>query len=106
MLNGAAWSAVNTTASVPIGAGDNGILLVGDDGSKLGSPGTVSYSTDGGSTWRVGTGMPYDQSVEAIAGQPTSTTLFAYCCGGDIYSSVDGGRDWALVSRALRRRAG
>lgn len=74
-------------------------------GAKLCSPGVVAYSTDGGSNWREATGLPYDQSVEALAGQPTSTTLFAYCYGGDSYTSADGGGIWTLLTRALRSSA-
>ena len=106
MLQGTQWLSVNGAPGGPIAAGGNGIVLVGDGGAKLGSPGSISYSFDAGSTWHPATGLPYDQSVEAIAGQPASVTFFAYCYGGDIYSSGDGGRSWSVLSRALRNRAG
>ena len=64
------------------------------------------YSTDGGSSWIAGAGLPYDQSVESLAGEPGSTVMFAYCYGGDVYVSTNGGRDWSVFSRGLRSRAG
>lgn len=106
LLKGGIWSASTGTRGGPIAAGSNGILVVGNGGAKLGSPGAVAYSTDGGSTWREASGLPYDQSVEALAGQPTSTTLVAYCYGGDIYMSADGGATWTLLTRALRASTG
>jgi hypothetical protein len=53
-------------------------------------------------TWIPGGGLPADQTVEAIAGHSGSATFFAYCYGGDLYVSNDGGASWALVSRAMR----
>jgi hypothetical protein len=106
LLTGSAWAALSgAPAAGPIAASGNA-LLVGDGGAKLGSPGTVFYSTDNGGTWLQGTGLPTDQSVEAIAGQPLSAAVVAYCYGGDIYASSDGGRTWNVLSRALRNRTG
>lgn len=106
ILQGTTWLPVKGAPSGPIAGGANGVMLAGDGGAKIGSPGTVSYSVDAGSSWHQATGLPIDQSVEAIAGQPTSTTFFAYCYGGDIYVSADGGRIWSLLTRALRSRSG
>ena len=106
VLKANAWSALTGVTAGPIGAGAGGALLVGNGGAKLGSPGSVQYSLDFGTTWRQGQGLPYDQSVEAIAGQPSSSTFFVYCYGGDIYLSTDGGGNWAVLSRALRSRTG
>jgi photosystem II stability/assembly factor-like uncharacterized protein len=106
MLEGGQWATVAGAPSGPIAAGANGVVLVGDGAGKLGSPGTVSYSIDAGATWHSAAGLPYDQSVEAVAGLPTSNTFFAYCYGGDVYSSTDRGRNWALLTRALRASAG
>jgi hypothetical protein len=106
LLRGDTWSTLIAAPGGPIAAGANGILIVGNGGAKVGSPGIVSYSLDGGTTWRQAAGLPYDQTVEAVAGQPTGVTFVAYCYGGDIYISGNGGRDWTLVSRALRSRAG
>lgn len=105
-LQGTAWVAESGAPAGPLAAGANGVALVGDGSGKLGSPGSVSYSVDAGATWHPATGLPYDQSVEAIAGQPTSITLFAYCYGGDVYTSGDGGRSWTLLTRALRTTSG
>ena len=81
-------------------------MVVGNGGGKLGSPGLVSYSTNGGATWFQAAGLPPDQTVEAIAGQPASATFFAYCYGGDVYQSTDGGRDWTVMTRTLRSSTG
>ena len=106
MLEGTQWVASSGAPVGPTAAGGNGIVLVGGGGAKLGSPGSISYSFDAGATWHPSAGLPYDQSVEAVAGQPASIVFFAYCYGGDVYTSGDGGRSWSVLSRALRNRAG
>jgi photosystem II stability/assembly factor-like uncharacterized protein len=106
VLEGAQWVAVSGAPAGPIAAGSNGVVLAGDGAGKLGSPGSVSYSIDAGVSWHPAAGLPYDQSVEALAGQPTSIVFFAYCYGGDVYSSTDGARDWTLLTRALRSSSG
>jgi photosystem II stability/assembly factor-like uncharacterized protein len=106
MLEGAQWVAVAGAPSGPIAAGANGIVVVGDGAAALGQPGSISYTFDAGATWHQAAGLPYDQSVEAIAGQPSSGSLFAYCFGGDVYTSADGGRTWVILSRGLRASAG
>ena len=106
LLKGNAWSVAGGGLGGPVGVAASGTLLVGNGGARLGSPGAVSYSTDAGITWASAIGLPYDQSVEAIAGQPNSTTLYAYCYGGDIYTSTDSGRAWTLLTRALRTTTG
>jgi hypothetical protein len=106
LLKGNTWSVAGGGLNGPVAAGASGVLLVGNGGAKLGSPGAVSYSIDAGTTWSPAIGLPYDQSVEAIAAQPNPTALFAYCYGGDIYTSTDGGRSWTLLTRALRTTTG
>jgi hypothetical protein len=105
-LQGAQWLAASGAPAGPTAAGANGVILVGDGSGKLSSPGSISYSIDGGATWHSAAGLPYDQSVEAIAGQPTSVNFFAYCYGGDLYKSSDGGGTWTLLTRALRTTSG
>jgi hypothetical protein len=105
LLKGRVWAKVTGVASGPIGAGAGGVLLVGDGGARL-SQGAVNYSSDLGTSWRQAQGLPYDQSVEAVAGQPGSATFYAYCYGGDIFVSLDGGSNWNALSDALRTRAG
>jgi hypothetical protein len=102
LLAGSSWQSTSGTLSGPVAAGANGTILVGNGGAKLGAPGLVSYSTNGGVTWLSGSGLPGDQTVEAIAGHAGSATFFAYCYGGDLYVSTDGGAGWALVSHAMR----
>lgn len=106
LLKGNAWAVAGGGLNGPVAAGANGILLVGNGGARLGAPGAISYSTDAGSTWGPAIGLPYDQSVEAIAAQTNPRALFAYCYGGDLYTSTDGGRSWTLLTRALRTTAG
>ena len=105
LLAGSAWSQVSGAPQGPLAAG-GGNLVVGDGGGTLGSQGSVAYSSDLGATWHQGSGLPYDQSVEAVAGQPGSKTFYAYCYGGDVYVSADGGGTWTVLSRALRSRSG
>lgn len=104
-LTNGRWSSVAGGLAGPMAASIN-TIVTGDGASKLGVQGVVMYSTDGGATWLAGAGLPYDQSVESLAGQPGSSVVFAYCYGGDVYVSTDGGRDWAVFSRGLRTRAG
>jgi hypothetical protein len=106
LLKAGSWSALAGVAGGPIGAGVDGVLLVGNGGAKIGAPGAIAYSLDLGTTWHQAQGLPYDQSVEAIAGEPASTIFVAYCYGGDIYKSTDGGGSWTVLTRALRSRAG
>jgi hypothetical protein len=106
LLKGNTWSVAGVGLGGPVAVADNGNLLVGNGGAKLRSPGAISYSTDAGATWSRATGLPSDQSVEAIAAQPNSTTLYAYCYGGDIYASTDSGHAWTLLSKALRTTSG
>ena len=101
VLNGTTWTK-SGDLSGPVAAGAGGTMLVGNGGGKLGSPGLVSYSTDGGANWRAASGLPIDQSIEALAGQSDSRAFFAYCYGGDIYMSTDGGRTWSLLTQRLR----
>jgi photosystem II stability/assembly factor-like uncharacterized protein len=105
LLKGTTWSVAGGGLNGPVSSG-RGVLLVGNGGAKLGSPGAISYSTDTGTTWSSAIGLPYDQSVEAIGGQPSSATVFAYCYGGDLYTSTDGGHVWSLLTRALRNNTG
>jgi photosystem II stability/assembly factor-like uncharacterized protein len=105
LLKGTTWSVAARGLNGPVSAG-RGVLIVGNGGAKLGSPGAISYSTDGGATWSSAVGLPYDQSIEAIAGQLSSTTLYAYGYGGDLYTSTDGGRSWTLLTRGLRTNSG
>lgn len=106
VLAGASWAKAGGGLTGPVAGGAGGTMVVGNGGGKLGSPGLVSYSTNGGATWFQAAGLPPDQTVEAIAGQPASATFFAYCYGGDVYQSTDGGRDWTVMTRTLRSSTG
>lgn len=75
---------------------------IGNGGAKLGQPGTLALTTNHGVVWIVASGLPRDQTVEAITAEPPGQNLFAYCYGGDLYGSADGGRSWHLVSISLR----
>jgi hypothetical protein len=104
-LNGAAWTKAGDLSG-PVGAGTGGSMVVGNGGAKLGVRAVASYSLDGGASWTQASGLPFDQTVEAIASQFGSNTFFAYCYGGDIYTSSDGGRVWTLLTKALRASSG
>ncbi|MGA7911619.1 MAG: hypothetical protein WCC30_08755 [Candidatus Dormiibacterota bacterium] len=105
VLSGSSWVAAGVLSG-PVAGGADGAMLVGNGGAKLGVAGVISYSPDGGITWNQATGLPPDQTVDALAGQPASSTFYAYCYGGDIYASVDNGRTWTILSRALRTATG
>jgi photosystem II stability/assembly factor-like uncharacterized protein len=106
LLVGNAWRQVGGSLAGPVAAGGNGTMVIGNGGAKLGSQGLISYSSNGGATWVPGNGLPFDQTVEAIAGQAGSGIFFAYCYGGDLYESADGGATWFVLSRALRASSG
>jgi photosystem II stability/assembly factor-like uncharacterized protein len=101
MLREEKWGVASGAPTGPMAGGANGAILIGDGGAKLGSPGSIMYSADG-IKWSQAAGLPKDQSVEAIAGQPTSRTFFAYCYGGDVYISTDAGHSWSLYTNKLR----
>lgn len=101
-LVGNTWTAVSAGAVGPIATAAGGTILVGNGGGKLGSAGAVAFSADGGVTWQKATGLPFDQTVEALASQSDSSTVYAYCYGGDLYLSSDSGRTWTLLSGRLR----
>lgn len=105
-LDGGGWTVSGAQLNGPVAAGTLGTILVGNGGAKLGAPALISYSTNGGVTWLPARGLPPDQTVEAIAGQAGSATFFAYCYGGDIYLSTDGGGSWTLLTRSLRSSTG
>jgi photosystem II stability/assembly factor-like uncharacterized protein len=100
---GTAWSGTAAPLSGSIATWP-GHFLVGDGGGRLGRPADVVVSQDGGATWQHATGLPPDQSVEALAAA-SDGTAFAYCYGGDVFESDDGGHTWRLVSSALRSPA-
>lgn len=106
LLAASGWVTAGSPLTGPVAAAGTGTILVGNGGAKLGSPGLISYSTNRGATWVPGRGLPLDQTVEAIAGQAGSGTLFAYCYGGDLYVSTDTGASWSLLSEALRAAMG
>lgn len=100
-LDAGNWFSTAGGLNGPLAAGADSAILVGNGGGKLGTVGQVSYSVDG-THWAPAHGLPFDQTVEALAGQQGSNTFFAYCYGGDVYSSSDDGQSWTLLSRFLR----
>jgi photosystem II stability/assembly factor-like uncharacterized protein len=68
--------------------------------------GSVSKSTDGGSTWfAVGPPLTQYDSVCALAIDPqTPTTLYAGSCRSGAFKSTDGGSNWSAVDFGLRQR--
>jgi photosystem II stability/assembly factor-like uncharacterized protein len=97
------WAQTTAQLGGPVAALPNGGMMVGDGGARLGGPVAVAFSTDGGATWSRGTGLPGNQTVEALAVTAgAEARVYAYCFGGDLYSSGDGGRSWTLVNTGLR----
>ena len=96
------WHPVGSATGGPVAATGAGAIWVGDGGARLGSAGAVESSLDGGKTWSAGTGLPVNQSVDALATDGDQGHLWAYCFGGDLFSSADAGKTWTLVSSALR----
>ncbi|HEV1997160.1 MAG TPA: hypothetical protein VGR61_03390 [Candidatus Dormibacteraeota bacterium] len=96
------WHPSGSGLGGPVAATTAGAILVGDGGAKLGSTGVVESSLDGGKTWSAGTGLPANESVDALATDSDQGHLYAYCFGGDVFSSADAGKTWTLVSSALR----
>ena len=98
-----AWTEISGGLTGPLDGLPSGRAWVGDGGAHLGSQGQMMVTTDGGGAWSAATGLPPDQSVEAIAGLgPSGNSVWAYCAAGDIYHSSDGGLTWSLVSPAFR----
>ena len=102
LLKSDGWHPSGSSLAGPVAAAPNGIMWVGDGGAKLGQPGNVEASFDGGKTWTAGTGLPADQSVDALAAEIDTGRIFAYCFGGDLYTSGDGGKTWGFLSSSLR----
>ena len=97
---GTAWTRTGATLAGPV-AGAGGRVLVADGGAALGQLGAVASSTDG-ATWQSATGLPGDQPVVGLATDRTGAVVDAYCLGGDVYRSSDGGRTFTRFSTALR----
>lgn len=72
------------------------------DGSKCIASGTagsgVRYSTDGGLTWNVATGIPIFGRIEIAYARSNPATVYASVDnkGGEIYASTDGGQTFSL----------
>jgi photosystem II stability/assembly factor-like uncharacterized protein len=96
------WHLSGASLGGPVASTPYGIMWVGDGGAKLGEAGKVEASSDDGKTWTAGTGLPTDQSVDALAVEIDTGRMFAYCFGGDLYASGDGGKTWGFLSSALR----
>jgi photosystem II stability/assembly factor-like uncharacterized protein len=103
LMKSGAWSEVAGGLAGPIDGLPDGRAWVGDGGTKLGAAARLDVTLDGGATWKPATGLPADQSVEALAAAPPGgASVWAYCAGGDIYHSTDGGLTWSLASKAFR----
>jgi photosystem II stability/assembly factor-like uncharacterized protein len=96
------WHLSGSSLAGPVAAAANGMMWVGDGGARLVEQGNVEASFDGGKTWTAGTGLPADQSVDALAAEIDTGRIFAYCFGGDLYTSGDGGKTWGFLSSSLR----
>jgi len=102
VLRASSWTQAGAPQSGPLASAAGGLLWVGGGGASLTKPASVAYSADGGQNWAQGKGLPADQTVEALAALADGSKVFAYCYGGDLYASTDGGKNWSLASSALR----
>jgi photosystem II stability/assembly factor-like uncharacterized protein len=103
LLHSGSWTEVAGGLAGPLDGVLSGDGWLGDGGAKLGAPAKMNVTTDGGTTWKPATGLPPDQTVEAIAASnQTGEIVYAYCSGGDVYRSSDHGAKWRLVSNAFR----
>lgn len=97
---GSGWSvAAGVSGSLVAGSADH--AWVGDGTGGVGTAGRVMASTDGNS-WTSASGLPRDQSVTGLGSDRGGVSLLAYCAGGDLYRSADGGATFTLLSSALR----
>ena len=104
-LRGGKWQEISGGVAGPVAGTSTGKGWVGNGGMKIGSPGQLEVTQDGGKTWKAAQGLPPDESVEAIVpGVPGGRLVYAYCAGGDIYLSSDAGLSWRLASTALRTK--
>ena len=97
---GQPWKAVTRPPTGPL-AGFGGRVWAGDASGAVGSPGLVSLTSDA-SIWTDSTGLPKDQSVTGLGVDRAGSVVMAYCAGGDIYRSTDGGSTFAAFSSVLR----
>lgn len=99
---GGGWTPATSKLTGPV-AITGTQLLIGNGGARLGTPGAIDFSSDGGATWTPATGLPRDQTVEAISAlSGPAGAVFAYCYAGDLYQSIDSGHAWTLISTSLR----
>jgi photosystem II stability/assembly factor-like uncharacterized protein len=102
VLRSGAWSEVPGGLAGPIDGVTAGHAWVGDGGRKLGAPARMNVTLDGGTSWKPATGLPADQSIEAIAAAGSGGgSVWALTAGGELYQATDGGLIWALVSHAF-----
>jgi photosystem II stability/assembly factor-like uncharacterized protein len=99
---GAGWQSSGAAVGGPVTANNSGLVLIGDGGAALGKPAEIDYSNDGGLTWAKGSGLPADETVEALAYASDTGHAYAYLYGGDVYGSSDQGHSWQVISTTLR----
>jgi photosystem II stability/assembly factor-like uncharacterized protein len=95
------WTPVPDVGGPVAAKGTSG--WVGNGGSKLGSAAAIVFTSDAGASWKEATGLPADETVEAITPDPAADgAVIAYLYGGDIYRSADDGANWNPVAQSLR----
>ncbi|MEO8430030.1 MAG: PKD domain-containing protein [Acidobacteriota bacterium] len=95
--SGAVWSPQTTVTGIALSRTDPLFLLVAKERQ-------VYRSTDGGNTWKAGTGLP-NAIVINVEIDPTDSTL-TYACivttqGPSVYRSTDGGTTWSAAANGL-----
>lgn len=106
-LGGVKRSADGGATWAPVGEATGGDRLLFDPGT----PGTIyvvqgafqiSKSTDGGGSWTdVGTGIPVDNSVNALALAPATPSVLYAGTEDGLYKSTDGGENWVARNLGL-----
>jgi len=64
-------------------------------------PGEIYISTDGGTTWTPGAGLPAAQSWISVDMTPTASRMVAVAFTGAMYQSVDRGATWTRIDQAF-----
>jgi photosystem II stability/assembly factor-like uncharacterized protein len=92
---GRSWAPVDLPgicgAAAPIFSGNLGVLQ-----SMCG----VYWTTDSGRTWNAGQALPFAAQVDFVDGA-TGFYFQKGATGSDLYRTDDGGRSWAVVTKAL-----
>ena len=94
---GSSWSSVTPAAAASIGGvavDPSGIVYVGGD--------LVRHSSDGGTTWPAGMGLPVG-TWNSVTIDPVAPARVYTCGNGGCYASSDGGGNWTTLNHQAGR---